>query len=1070
MRVCQRLSAFVAVVSMSLCFAGIAQAQTTGSIFGIVQDESEAVIPGATVTIRNVDTGLTRSTVTDADGRYEVLSLPPGSYEIQAELAGFQTAVRRGVVLTVGREAQVNFTVRVGDVAETLVVTGEAPLVETTSAAMSQVVDSKQIRDLPLNARDFVQLATLQPGVSIVDTGAKVDEGGASGAAGRGLGVKLTISGARTNSNAFLLDGTDVNDYSNTTPGSITGANLGVEAIREFRVLTNTYSAEYGRSAGGVVVAVSRSGTNEFHGSAFEFHRNSEMDAANFFDKSTGREKPEFRRNQFGGAVGGPVLKNKLFFFGNYEGQRSTAGSTEIATVMTPAARQGNLSAALGGAVVVDPAIRPILDLFPLPNGAIRAGGDVGDYVSTTKAEIQEDFFVVKVDHQLSNKHNYFVRHTYSDASNIRPNNLQVSTIDAGSERQYTTFDWKTIFTSTLLNSATFAVNRTDVFNGRLTPLINVPSLSFIQGRPMGFVDVSGITSFPGDVGGSDEDLFNYTVFQIRDDITWSRGSHGLKFGFNIERIHLDMDSTSNINGGFGFGSIRDFLLNRPNSFAGTVPGSDAARRYRQGLYGFYVQDDFRLSPRLTLNGGLRYEFISEISELDGKLGALVNFTDAKFTVGKLFENPSLKNFAPRIGFAWDPAGNGMTAIRGGFGIFHDQVLTHYFSGGTGVRNPPHFVRITFGTDVIAPGDFPFGAYPKLLAFSQGGITTAEWFEYRPDQPTAMQFNLNVQRQLPGNLVVMAGYVGYRAQNLKRTAQDGNLRVPVVLPDGRLFFNHAGKNPCPIAACFDTPRQNPNFLLMRTAALDGESFYHALQLGMNKRFQQGLQFQASYSFGKSIDDSSGVFNESDLGNSNLYPYFPDPRFNRGLSDFDVRHTLMINYTYDLPFHPSGVVGAILGGWQSSGILRASAGQPYTVVLGSDQAQTLSARGSGGQRPSVPEGHDGKIESTGDPTGWFDRTQFIFPEAGFLGNLGRGTGTGDGLLTFDTTLSKNIYFSGSRYLQFRADLFNALNGTNFSNPGRPAVFDRQGRINPSAGRLTSTSTRNRQLQLSLKFYF
>jgi hypothetical protein len=307
---------------------------------------------------------------------------------------------------------------------------------------MSQVVDSKQIQELPLNARDFVQLATLQPGVAIVDTGATVGEGGSSGAAGRGLGVKLTISGARTNSNAFLLDGTDVNDYANTTPGSITGANLGVEAIREFRVLTNTYSAEYGRSAGGVIVAVSRSGTNEYHGSVFEFHRNSEMDAANYFDKAVGREKPKFRRNQFGGAVGGPIVRNRLFFFANYEGQRSVAGSTDIASVMTEQAKRGQLSAALGGPVTVDPAIQPILALWPLPNGAIRPGGDTGDFLSTTEADIGEDFVVAKVDHQLSAKHNYFVRHTFSDASNIRPNNLQVSTVDAGSKRNFTTFDW----------------------------------------------------------------------------------------------------------------------------------------------------------------------------------------------------------------------------------------------------------------------------------------------------------------------------------------------------------------------------------------------------------------------------------------------------------------------------------------------------------------------------------------------------------------------------------------------------------------------------------------------------
>jgi hypothetical protein len=314
---------FVGVLT-ALLFAvatiGISEAQTTGTIYGTVQDESQAVLPGASVTVRNADTALTRPVVTDEEGRYRAANLPVGTYEVEAQLMGFQLSLRKGIVLTVGREAQVDFTLKVGDVSETLVVTGEAPLIDTTSAAIGEVVDTQQIQDLPLNARDFVQLATLQPGVAIVDTGATVGEtgGGSSGAAGRGLGVKLTISGARTNSNAFQLDGTDVNDYANTTPGSITGANLGVEAIREFRVLTNTYSAEYGRSSGGVISAVSRSGTNEFHGSVFEFHRNEAMDAANFFDKKTGSPKPDFQRDQFGGAIGGPIVRDKMFFFGNY--------------------------------------------------------------------------------------------------------------------------------------------------------------------------------------------------------------------------------------------------------------------------------------------------------------------------------------------------------------------------------------------------------------------------------------------------------------------------------------------------------------------------------------------------------------------------------------------------------------------------------------------------------------------------------------------------------------------------------------------------------------------------------
>jgi hypothetical protein len=690
--------------------------------------------------------------------------------------------------------------------------------------------------------------------------------------------------------------------------------------------------------------------------------------------------------------------------------------------------------------------------------------------VSDNSGDIGEDFFVGKIDHQLSNRHNYFFRYTHSDADILQPEALQIHDFGAGSKRQFSTFDWKSVISSTLLNSATGAVNYTEVFSGRMFPKKDTPQISYIPGRPMGDIAITGMAGFPGDVGAADNDLFKYTVYQVRDDVSWSRGRNDMKMGFNFERIHMDMDSTNQQNGNFRFDSISDFLTNRPGGFRGQAEGSSTDRAFRQNLIGMYLQDDIRLSDRLTVNAGLRYEFITELTEVNGKLANLVNFTDPEATVGKLFENPSLKNFGPRLGVAWDPTGDGSTAVRGGFGVFYDQILSHYFSGGFGVRTVPFFRRASLAGNQLAQGDFPGGAYAKFLT-SATGVLETEWFEFEPDQPVSFQWNINVQRQLRGNVVVQAAYVGYKAENLKRIAEDGNIRIPVVLPDGRLFFNHAGKTPCPIAECFNSPRQNPNFSGIKTAALDGRARYHSLQLGLSKRFSAGLQFQTSYTYSKTLDDSSGVFNEKDLSNANLYPYFPDPTFNYGPADYDLRHNLMVNYTYELPGHNlTGPSALLLKGWQWSGIVRAASGAPYTPTLGSDQAKTLSARGAGGQRPSVQDGASGKIESTGDPDQWFDLGQFIFPEAGFLGNLGRGTGRGDNIVTFDTTVTKNTYITSSKYVQFRFELFNALNAVNFSNPGRPAVFNAQGVINPNAARLTSTSVRARQLQLSLKFYF
>ncbi|MBI4481276.1 MAG: TonB-dependent receptor [Acidobacteria bacterium] len=1030
---------------------------TTGTISGTVMDETGAVLPGVSLTVKNVATGIARTLVTSDQGTYRATALDLGDYEVQAELPGFQTAVRSGIKLTVGREAVVNFSLKVGEISERIVVTGEASLVSTTSATMAELVDDKKIRDLPLNGRDFIQLATLQPGVLITQTGSKVDQGNSSAAIGRGLGVKLSVSGGRTNANAFLLDGTDANDYANTTPGAITGGNLGVEAIREFQVLTNTYSAEYGRSAGGVISSVSRSGTNELHGSVFHFLRNDNLDAANFFDKwdPTLRKKvnPEFKRNQFGGAAGGPIVKDKAFFFANYEGLREGLGLTSISTVLTQSAKEGNLST---GRVTVDPAIKPILDLYPLPNGRIFSGGDTGEFAVATTAATEEDFVVGKVDHQLSGSHSYFVRYTFDDASIVRPDSLKINDNNAGSRRQFFTFDLRSIASPTTLNAFTFGFNRTLTFNGRLTPIVDLPNISFVPGRPMGLIDITGLEGFPGGPGATDLDLFAYNVFQWRDDLNWNRGRHSMKFGANVERIHMNMNSTNQENGNFRFGSIPDFLRNIPELFRTQVPGSDTVRGFRQNLIGFYFQDDIKVKSNLTLNAGVRYEFITDLTEVNGKVSNLRNFTDPQFTVGKIFDNPSLLNFAPRLGLAWDPTGSGKTAVRAGFGIFYDQILSHYFSGGFGVRVPPFFSRANL-TGIISQGDFPTRAFQKFVT-SGVPLIEGEWFDFNASQPYSMQFNLNVQRQLPGNMVATVGYVGYRGVHLKRIAEDGNIRNEEVLPDGRLFFR-AG-----------TPRRNPNFSGLKTQSLDAQSHYHGLQVGFNKRFSHGVQLQAAYTLSKSLDDASGVFNEKDLGNSNLYPFFWDSKFNRGLSDFDVRQNFVFNYTYELPIPKlSGAAGKIANGWQWGGILLAANGNPYTPSLGSDQAQTLSSRGAGGQRPDVLPGRN-KIPSTGAPGRWFDPGAFLFPAAGFLGNLGKGTGVGDGVVTFDTTIQKNTYIDEERYLQFRLELFNVLNHANFSNPGRPVVFDRQGRVPGNVGRITSTATKNRQVQLSLKFIF
>ena len=1059
---------FVPLVAILLSAPLIAQ---VGTISGRVMDETGAVLPGVTVTITNLERGSIRTLVSGDEGMYRASALTLGSYEIQAELMGFRTAIRSGITLTVGREAVVDLTLQVGEISERVEVTGEAPLVNTTSATIAELVDSKKIQDLPLNGRDLYQLATLQAGVLIAQTGAIVSGGDSSGAIGRGLGLKMSISGAKTNSNAFLLDGTDVNDYANTTPGAVTGANLGVEAIQEFQVITNTNSAEYGRSAGGTISAVSRSGTNEHHGSLFWFHRNDNLDASNFFDNKAGVPKPEFRRHQFGAAVGGPIAQDKVFYFFNYEGLREVLGVTSSSRVPSLDARNGILVGE-PGPISIDPGTQVVLDTYPLPNGEVS--GDTARFIAATSPETTQDFFVAKVDQELNDAHSYFVRYTYDDADITRQDGLLINENAATSRRQFLTLNLKSIISPTVINSLTAAFNRTKATNGLLTPIVDLPAgLVFIPGKNAGATRVrGGVATLPGGPFSADLDSFIYNVFQVRDDINWNRGRHSMKFGFNFERLQTNINSTNRENGQFEFNDIKNLLLNIPRRFRSTLPGSDTIRGIRQSLVGFYFQDDIQLTSRLTLNAGLRYEFVTELSEVNGKLSNLRDpVNDAEFTVGKIFENPSLKNFAPRIGLAWDPMGDGKTAIRAAFGIYHDQIISHYFSGGFVVRVPPFFTRANLtDNNGMQPGDFPTGAFETISTVPPN--VEGEYFEFEPSQPYAMQFNLNIQRQLPGDTVVTVGYVGYRGVHMKRIAEDGNIRLPRVgegTPTNPAAVGTFGGQTGILSFVDADVRRNDNFGPLKGTNLDSQTHYHGLQLGLNKRFSQGLQAQLSYTLSKGTDDSSGIFNEKDLSNGDENAFFYDSGFNRGLSDYDVRHNFVFNYNYDLPVpQMSGAAGKFLNGWQWGGIMLAATGNPYSVYVDSDRANSLTGRDPGGQRASVTG--SGKIESTGDPDHWFSPDQFVAADAGFLGNLGRNTGRGDSRVTFDMTFTKDTPIDETRSIQFRAEFFNITNRTNFRNPGRPVVFDGDGDLVEDHGEINNTQTTSRQIQLSLKFIF
>ncbi len=758
------------LVSLYIAFClQVAAAQvTTATISGIIKDETGAILPGVTITLKNLETGIARTVITDEQGRYHAPNLALGNYEVQAALAGFQTAVRRGVELTVGRHAIVDFTLKVGEMTEEIVVTGEAPLVDTTSSMISGLVEDKQMRELPLNLRSYEQLAALQPGVVAGSPGRVGVRGGS--------GTQLYISGARSEFNTFQIDNVDVNDLWGKTPGGMSGGVLGVESVKEFSVLTSNYSAEFSKAAGGVVNVITRSGTNQLDGSVYWFHRNDNLDARNFFDG----EKPEFRRNQFGAAVGGPVIKDRTFFFANYEGLREDRPRTVRAVVPTALARQGILP---NRTVAVSPRVVPYLNLYPLPNGPEHGDG-TADLIQPSTVTSVTDYLLLRFDHQFSTKQSLAGRYIFEDGNQATPSvALPQQTRLLEGKKQNLTVQHQSIFSSRLINEFRFGFNRT--VQNDFDKIVGLPeSLNFVPlpGRVLGTLQISDLSTIGH--SGSQPLFFTFNNFQYIDNVTYTRGRHGLRLGADIRRTQLNAMNVAALHGVYRFDRLEDFLRGGPaRDFRFLLPGAgrDAPFYIRQWTSGFYVQDDYKARSNLTLNLGLRYEFITVPTERFGKVANLRSPSDPRPTIGDpLFINPSKKNFAPRVGFAWDPGGSGKTSIRGGFGIFFDQLGSAYLHN-TMFRAPPFFVRVSVRRAVF-PDQYRKSVgnadLDKIDVFELGELFEVNFLDFRPSNPYMLNYNLVVQRELFADTIFSIAYVGSRGIHLGRVV-DTNTPIPL---------------------------------------------------------------------------------------------------------------------------------------------------------------------------------------------------------------------------------------------------------------------------------------------------
>ena len=1032
----------IPVVFLFVLFMGVLRAWAqlpTATILGVVRDPSGAVVPSVDLTARNVETGQSRRTLTGADGSYRLAALPVGNYEVQAQQAGFQTEVRRGLTLTVGQEAVVNFSLQVGAVEQTIAVTAEAPLVNTTSGSLGGLVDEQKVAELPLNGRNFVDLTLLQTGITQHE-----NRGGTATMSG----TWFSSNGAPVRSNNYMLDGAVMGNVYGAAVSSITNTTLGIEGIREYRVATNSFSAEYGMTMGSQMTIVSKSGTNAFHGSLFEYLRNSALDARNFFDwksPASQRRLPAFTRNNFGGSFGGPIQKDKTFFHVVYETLRDRLGITTVSTVIPSSAK-------VDGGVVpqIYPAMKPLLSLFPDPNLPNN------QFTFPFSQPTNENYGQARGDQTFSSNDTFFARYTVDDTRRTRPRSYPQLRDVLESRSQFGTLSESHVFAPTLLNTFRFSYSRTAFKSDTISGIIG-PQFSLVPGREIGTVSVGGIQSFAPDA--APPTVTNQNVFTWSDDLFYTRDRHSLKFGVLVNRYQQYIETNLFSRGTVSFPNLTAFLSGQYNTYSAATAGSEQIRSFRNTTLGFYFQDDMRLRANLTLNLGLRYEFMTTPNEVFGRNVALRDIQhDAATTLGSSFKNPSLRNLSPRFGFAWDVRGDGKTAVRGGFGLLYDvgNLGSSLLQGA--IATPPFSSTSNVQVPAGLPIRFPF-AVPLFFPPEAVGKTLRAT-DYLVQQPHMLQYNLTVDRQLPFDMGLTLAYGGSRGINLMQV-KEGNPTVRQVLPDGRLFW--AGTE----------PRTNPNWDGITWITAGGNSWYNSLQVGLTKRMSKGLQLQSSYTWAKLIDETQGQLPADQTGT----PVDSTHRnLDRGPSEFDVAHNWRFNTIYRLPGLASSnsVFGKLLSGWWMSGILSLRTGFSFSPTLNSDRAR----KRGGANRPDRVAGRNNDNTILGGPDRYFDPLAFSVQPAGFLGNTGRNILRGPGLANLDFSLAKDTplgFLGEGGKLEFRAEFFNILNRVNFAMPSA-AVYAGTGAPNvveqplATAGRITSTANTSRQIQLALRLMF
>ena len=1067
-------TAFPGALAIFLCVMAvtISLAQVSASLMGSVTDQSGAAITGATVTVKSLDTGIARTASTDQSGRYQLVALPVGTYEVRVTKERFAEGIRSPIRLVVGQEASVDLKLRIGQVSDQIRISEDAAIVSVTTQDISGLVGEQQVKDLPLNGRSFDLLTTLNPGV----VNFTWEKTGGVGVSNSTSGNNFAVSGNRPQQNLFLLNGIEFTGAAenNMQPGGASGELLGVEAVREFNILRDSYSPEYGKHPGGQVLIVTQSGTNQLHGSAYEFLRNSALDAPNYFDPGS---PPPFQRSQFGGSLGAPIQADKTFLFGNYEGLRQHLHQTSAAFVPDAASRAAAV-----------PSVQPLLNLWPVaPAGAPDFNG-IAQVFSSPLQTIREDFGTLRLDHVFSDHDALASVYTIDDGADLTATVLDPYSTDVLTLReQVLSLEETHSISSTMVNLARAGFSRAGYFfTGEPTPgtpAAGVPG--FIVGHPVGAVVVGGSAAsnpqaqvgLAGSNNGSNLRIAR-NLYTFEDRLTMTRGRHQLAFGAWFQPFQSNEVLALSQFGQATFTSLQTFLQGTTSTF---LYDPTPTKMHWRSLFGaWYAEDAIRIMPRLTISVGLRDEFGTGWNEAHGRAA---NYTfpggviSSQPTVGKaLFTTNNAKQLLqPRVGLAWSPI-NAKTVIRAGFGIYNDlQDALGYRADQNAPFNPTYSIASLPVASLPIDPSAPVSAKAKLVP---GGV--------QPDMqtPTLISWSLRVERELSPNTSLTLGYVGSHGYH-ELIGIDGNEPAPVICPAAPCPANYPATFPgglanAPIPAgtfyipfvAPSTPRANPNLANTWTWFSAGDSNYHALQLDVNRRFSHGLFLRGVYTWSKALDDGDSL-NATAAGNapglvSNPY----NLRADYGLATYDVRHVAVVEGMYLLPFgrgqamggNLDGWKGAIASGWSVNSIITLQSGFPFTPQLSYNPSNNGDTRNP--VRPFMNPDFSGPIILK-NPSQWFNPNAFLAPpnNGGFYGNLGRNTLIGPGLATWDFSFGKETTLHEQIGLQFRAEMFNLLNRANFNTPNL-ITFTPSG-TSGTAGAITGTSTTSRQIQFALK---